>query len=241
MENWFVFNNISSKELGVYLLEPPTRTIPKIRANTIENDFMDGTKVEMRGVSSFDITLKIGFHSKKANEEAIYQWLLTGQTGKLSFSDDLERYYEVYLLDQIEFTQKGRFYKTATIKFLAQPFKKYVNESMIDIGAKGSFYVVNTGNYFCEPKIQMTGTGIFHWYINGVKICTIDFGGTERTLVMDSQAKECTLEDGTLANRSMIGGFITFPVGTNNIELRVPTDSTYHIGSINIWMNTRWL
>ena len=243
---YFVFNDISSQEMGVIMEEAPSRTLPKIRTKVIENDYMNGSAVKFMGASTFDITLKVGFDIRKNREEEIYNWLLTGQRGKLSFSDYLEKYYDVYIADQTDFRLDGRFFRKGTLKFVAQPFKKYINQSVISFencktsSNAGIIEVINTGNYFCEPKITITGKGEVGLVVNNGDLFIINFDKDTtktETLVINSEEKDCSLLSGTLANRRIKGSFPTFDKGKNTIRL----EGSGTVSSMKIELNQRWL
>lgn len=244
---WFVLNEISSKDLGVHLLDSPVFSLPKYKTQSKTNNNMHGSIILTGGFQDYDMTLKIGYNRNKVEEDEIVQWLYSAySSSRLSFSSDLEKYRNVILLNGVEFVQESRHLKTATLTFRCQPFLKLWSQKNFDstedpnyatIGHFKQSKFLNIGNYPSEPVITIKSEkDINDLWIDGRYICELNFTGLEdKTLMLNTEKRECTLSDGSLANRRIKGAFPVFPVGVVNLEF------TEFISSLKINFNSRWV
>ncbi|MCI8618332.1 MAG: hypothetical protein HFJ60_08920 [Clostridia bacterium] len=126
--NYFIFKDIDSRSIeGLIVQELPPISKPAKKADKIEIDGRDGDIIEEKGYQAYDKTISIGL-TKKYNINQIISWL--NGTGKLTMSNEPNKYYNANIIEQIDFERLVRF-KTAKIKFHCQPFKHKANEEYL--------------------------------------------------------------------------------------------------------------
>ena len=126
--NYFIFKDIDSRSIeGLIVQELPPISKPAKKADKIEIDGRNGDIIEEKGYQAYDKTISIGL-TKNYNINQIISWL--NGTGKLTMSNEPNKYYNANIIEQIDFERLVRF-KTAKIKFHCQPFKHKANEEYL--------------------------------------------------------------------------------------------------------------
>src|SRR5574344_284621 len=101
--------------------------------------------------------------------DKIIQWL--SGNGEIIFSNELDKFYNAQILEQIDFTRLLRF-RIATIKVHIKPYK-YSNSEGIETTEttdETSITITNNGNVTSKPKITLTGTGIINITCNNKEL-----------------------------------------------------------------------
>lgn len=230
--NYIVFKNIDSRSVkGLIISELPPITKPKMRVRIDTIDGKDGSDTVNLGFEAYTKTVKIGL-TKGYDIDNIISWF-HGE-GEIQFSNEPDKVYRVKVYEQIDFERLLRF-KTANVKFYAQPFKYSATERTRTFTANGiqSLDIRNAGNYFSKPLITLTGTGDITVYVNGVKKCALALDSDE-SITLDADKQEAFF-GGTLKNRKMDGEFITFETGKNTLTW------TGSLSKIEITYYSRWL
>lgn len=227
MKLWFEWNDISSIDMKVVLSEVPDIIKPKKRYNSITVDGVDGSRIEELGYSSYVKQIEIGF--AYTDVQKVEQWL--NGSGKLVFCNEPDVYYEARILDEIKYT-KDIIFCHAKVCFLVQPYKYALFEDKATGIANIAIY--NDGNVNALPRVSISGTGNVNVLVNDTNVCTLVFGTTSRTLVLDSMTQDCTC-DNALANRSMNGEFPVFVPGDNTISC------SGTVTSLEVEVRTRWV
>src|SRR5574344_719721 len=135
--------------------------------------------------------------------DKIIQWL--SGNGEIIFSNELDKFYNAQILEQIDFTRLLRF-RIATIKVHIKPYK-YSNSEGIETTEttdETSITITNNGNVTSKPKITFNNKELKF---------TFDNNGQA---TFDSEKEDVSYAN-NLLNRNMIGEFIELLEGNNEI------------------------
>lgn len=239
MRNYIVLNNQNSNEItGLLIQTLPPISQPKMRANIEEIDGRDGDIITKLGYSAYNKEISIGLYGDYDVDQVI-AYFTNNQNGKVTFSNEEDKYYNYEILEQIDFERLIRF-KTATVKMHIQPFK-YSNVEKIKsftITNQTSINVRNTGNYVSKPTITITGTGTINLSLNNEQLFVIDLGNTPTQIALDiANMNAYNPTNDNYMNRSVTGNYDNFAlkVGTNTISW------TGTITQIQIENYSRWI
>lgn len=230
---YIIFKNIDSRNVkGLIISELPPVTKPKMRVRIDTIDGKDGSETVNLGFEAYTKTVKIGL-TKGYDIDNIIAWL-HGE-GDIQFSNEPDKFYRVKVYDKIDFERLLRF-KTADIKFYAQPFKYSATErtKILNVTGLSTAEIRNAGNYFSKPMVTFTGTGTINIFVNGVKKCTLKDLGADESITLDADKQEA-YSGSILKNRKMDGEFITFEVGKNTITW------TGDLTTIAVTYYSRWI
>ena len=128
--NEVILNGVSSNTInGLLIQELPPVSKPLMRANVEEIDGRDGDIITKLGYSAYDKAMLIGLYGNFDIDEVIEFF---NSSGKVTFSNEPDKYYNYQILEQIDFERLVRF-RQATVKFHVQPFKYKVDEEQIQV------------------------------------------------------------------------------------------------------------
>lgn len=219
MRNYIILNGKDSRYIGGLLVqELPSISKPKIRTEIEEIDGRDGDIVTSLGYSAYDKEMKIGLYGDFRIDDIISYF---DSSGKVTFSNEIDKYYNYQILEQIDFERLVRF-RTATVKFHVQPFKysrvetkKVFTFDRADITSVG---VRNNGNTIARPILIIEGEGNVSLSLNGKSIFAIVFG-EDRSITIDTEKMEA-YNGNVLKNRHVAGDYDNFVlnVGLNTIS-----------------------
>lgn len=233
MRNYIILNGVNSNTItGLLISKLPPITKPKIRTQIEEIDGRDGDIITKLGYSSYDKTIEIGLYGNYDVNQVISYF---NSEGTIVFSNELDKYYNYQILDQIDYEKLIRF-KTAKVKLHMQPFKFPTQEDVINIS--GETEVNNVGNIYARPVINISGSGNIEINLNGIQIFSLDLGENEVDIVIDTNQMEAYNPNSkALMNRQVTGDYSLFKieVGSNTIEL------SGSVTSASISNYTRWI
>ena len=127
--NYIVLNGVKSTEIqGLLICELPPITKPQMRVKQTEIDGRDGSVFEELGYASYEKTIKIGLRGEFDINEVIKYFNFDGN---VIFSNEPDKVYKGKIVAQIDFNRLLR-YRTATIKFIVQPFKYALDEGVAE-------------------------------------------------------------------------------------------------------------
>ena len=239
MRNYIVLNNQNSNEItGLLIQSLPPISQPKIRTNIEEIDGRDGDIITKLGYSAYNKEITIGLYGDYDVDQVI-AYFTNNQSGKVTFSNEEDKYYNYEILEQIDFERLIR-YKTATIKMHIQPFK-YSNietTKTFTITNETSITIRNNGNYISKPVITITGTGTINLSLNNEQLFVINLGDTSTQIALDiNNMNAYNPTNDNYMNRSLTGNYDNFDlkVGTNTISW------TGTISQIKIVNYSRWI
>lgn len=239
MRNYIILNNQNSNEITGLLIQTLSPiSQPKIRTNIEEIDGRDGDIITKLGYSAYNKEISIGLYGDYDVDQVI-AYFTNNQSGKVTFSNEEDKYYNYEILEQIDFERLIR-YKTATVKMHIQPFK-YSNietTKTFTITNETSITIRNNGNYISKPVITITGTGTINLSLNNEQLFVINLGDTSTQIALDiNNMNAYNPTNDNYMNRSVTGNYDNFAlkVGTNTISW------TGTISQIKIVNYSRWI
>lgn len=235
---YIIINGHSSMEVnGLMITELPPITKPQMRVTAEEIDGRDGDIVTELGFSAYDKPISIGLYNEFDIDEVID---FLNQSGKITFSNEPDKYYHFAQYKNIDFDKLIRF-KTAKVSFHVQPFKYSLNENekVFDFSSSassGELSIRNNGNYIARPQITLTGSGTVNLSINGAQVMVIDMSQNP-VIILDATEMNAYAPDTSLMNRKVTGNYdnLVLKTGKNTISF---TGSVTQIAVNNY---SRWL
>lgn len=236
MKNYFIFNGIDSRDLGIHIDNEPNIVKPTRKLNTVSIDgrsgyllYSDVYNEEVLDSFSLSITCTLSDESKLPD---VMKWL-TGY-GELILSNNLGKYYNALITNQIDFERVFRRFKAFTVIFECQPYAYEIENEIISKNITSNsltFELENTTNTFSKPLITIYGNGEIDLVVNGeILNLTVD-----EYITIDFDLQNAT--KGFLnRNNCVIGDYSNFrlEVGTNIIT--VNGNAT----KIEVTPNFRW-
>ena len=160
MNDWFEWNDVRCTEYGIHVLEQPVLTLPNERATFVDVPGRSGSLTVLEGDAVYDdlvLTAQCMVENLERYEEiASY---LRG-SGRVTFANRPEGYYEARIVNQIPFEKilRGNPHRTFAVNFRCKPFWYAESAPAITVTQSGSF-VTNPGNVYAEPVITVYGSG----------------------------------------------------------------------------------
>lgn len=219
--SYFIFNGIRSDDKKVIPESLPPIVKPPERYDIIRVDGSNKIGIDIKGYDAYEKTIPLGLWDTDLTE--VSNWL-RGK-GQLILSNETEKYYDAYVLQQIDYTKALRFRK-ANVTFLVQPYKHSSDEDETE-----SRTLINQGNTDCLPLITIYGTGYVGVYVNGVLQCTVNIS---QYITLDGEEEEA-YKGSILQNRSMVGNFPVFTPGENALTF------TGNVTNVTTLVRSRWL
>lgn len=227
MQPYFIYNNISSSDMGVLVnkLPPITkapRDMEKIvipgRDGHLTQDFETyGSTIKTVECTLWDI----------ADIDQVIAWL--DGSGEVIFSDQDDRKYQASIINKIPFSYFVQSIRKFIVIFDCQPFALMLDNPLIMLTVQGSIY--GAGTYKSKPLITVYGSGTIDLTVNSTVI--------HLTNVVEHVTIDSTLMDAykgaVLKNGDMLGEFPELIIGENAISW-VGT-----VTKVEITPNWRWL
>lgn len=210
--NYIVWKDKSSKMVqGLKILQLPPITKPKKRVTETYINGVDGCFIEELGYDTYTKSIEIALVGKFDVDEVINYF---DGTGTITFSNEPTKYYNATIIDQIDYERLIR-YRTATIKFMVQPYKYLILENKYD-ALKND--VINKGFVNSLPLIHIKGSGLVEIAINDYIQFTYTFPSEEDEVYIDCEKQEAYLGS-YLRNRNMAGVFPELKSGLNTFKV----------------------
>ena len=235
--NYIILNDKKNTEIkGLMICTLPPISKPAKKVNQEEIDGVDGDIITEIGYKAYDKEFQIGLTYNYYIDEVIEYF---NSEGKITFSNEPDKYYTYKIIEQIDFEKLLRF-KTATIKMHIQPFKLSNEESekTFEISTEEEVSIINKGNVFSKPTITIYGTGTINLGLNSQHIFVIELGENEPEITIDCDKMEAYNEQTqVLKNRLVTGNYDNFklPRGRNTITF------TGAVTKIVIKNYSRWI
>lgn len=214
--NYFIFNNINSKDMGIRINKLPPRVFPMEKKELIEISGRDGY-LTIKENAYMPITLIIECSTtKEANVNMVAKWL-TGR-GNLILSTEADKYYEAEIINEISITNVLLYYKTFIIEFRCQPYKKSLTLSVVNLNqGQNIINLESTGKTY--PILEIEGTGEFEVSINDKNIYIDDI---DSDIKVDMELQNATSIDGLInLNNKVNGEYNHLKQGQNIINFNV--------------------
>lgn len=226
--NYFIWNDISSLEYGWIKETPfPVSATQNFEYTSVpKRDMLLTINKHTRNKVSLSFELQLKDRKKY---DYVYAWLNgANKQGKLIISDDTDKFYYA-TCSSIKPKYQVYNISTITITFDCQPFRYSTNDEPITLSTNSSINV--SGNYYCEPKIKVHGSGSGNLTVNG---STLQLYNIDNYYIVDSE-KMIVYRDNTVYLNQTFGNLPKFQVGSNSISF------DGGITSLEIWKNERWL
>jgi len=234
---YIIINGVVSKNIeGLLIQSLPPISKPKIRTSTEEIDGRDGDIVTTLGYGAYDKTFSIGLKGDY-NVDDVIEYFNT--SGKITFSNELDKYYKFATYNKIDFNRLVRF-KTANVTVHVQPFKYSLDEPPITdtSGAYDTYLSVrNTGNIYSKPKLIINGSNTINVYLGNTQIFNINLSAAGETIIIDAESMNATDEAGNYLNRQVTGDYDNFRLATGINELKITGYKT----SVTLENYSRWI
>lgn len=220
MTPYLIINGVSSKTInGLIVQSLPPITKPRLRTSREEIDGRDGDINTILGYSAYDKPVLIGLKGDYSVDDVISFF---NQSGRVTFSNELDKYYFFAQYDPIDFNRLLRF-RTATVNLHVQPFKYSAEEPPIIVrGSAETIYeesIWNTGNVFSRPKLTIEGNGTITVYLNSEEILSIALSTqVEKIIIEDFNATDGA---GNYLNRKVTGDYEKFKLAAGRTDLRI--------------------
>lgn len=234
---YIIINGVSSKHINGLLIQSlPPISKPKMRTTIEEIDGRDGDIVTPLGYAAYDKPLTIGLKGDYNVDDVIAYF---NTSGKITFSNELDKYYNFAIYDTIDFNKLIRF-KTANINIHVQPFKYSLDEPPITVNNAGQNLTIpvrNTGNIYSKPKLTITGKGTITVYLNNTQLFNIELSAAGETILIDAVSMNATDPNGNYLNRQVTGDYdnLRLVTGVNSIKI------TGDFSTVTVENYSRWI
>lgn len=209
MRNYIILNGKNSNEItGLLISSLPSISKPSIRTNIEEIDGRDGDIITKLGYAAYDKEITIGLYGNYDIDEVI---AFFDSEGTITFSNEIDKYYNYQILEQIDFEKLIRF-KTATVTIHVQPFK-YSNIERVktyNITNQTQVTIRNNGNMTAKPTITLYGTGTINLSLNNYQLFVIELGNEGYITINAAQMEAYKDTMSTLKNRLVTGNYDNF-------------------------------
>lgn len=213
--NYLIINGQKSLSIqGLMIQSLPPISKPMIRTQIDEIDGRDGDIITPLGFKAYDRTVDIGLTRFFDIDEVIRFF---NSSGEIIFSNEPYKIYQFSILSQINYERLLRF-RTAKVTFHVQPFKHSSIEFPLEFNSHlQEIAVINNGNIFSKPKIQIFGAGDIAMAINGNDVLEIELG-VQGSVIIDAEQMEAYNATG-LKNRLVSGNYenIILDIGRNTL------------------------
>lgn len=232
---YIIINGKSSRTInGLIIQSLPPISKPQIRIETEEIDGRDGDIVSVLGYSAYDKTLTVGLRGDYSVDDVIDFF---DSKGKVIFSNELDKYYNFAIYEQIDFNRLLRF-RTATVTMHMQPFKYSVDDKPVTwSGDDTAVYlpVRNKGNIYSKPRLEITGANDIVVNINDKQVLTMTLSAGGETIIIDDM--NAISPAGDYLNRKVSGDYdeLTLKTGVNDMYI------TGELTSVKVDKYSRWI
>lgn len=216
MNNWLEINGVRSTVYGVYMLTPPTITLPSERASFTSVPGRSGSLTELEGEDIYDdITLKaVCYVRSLSNLTAVAGFLKGG--GVFRFPNRTGGFYKGRIVNQIPLEQilRGRPNCTFDVNIRCDPFFYLDSGTTAQTVARSGDYLNNPGCVPSRPVITITGSGDITLMV-GQQI--IDLEDVSGSITIDSVLEEAYNANSS-CNEKMNGDYPVLVPGNNAIS-----------------------
>ena len=204
-----------------------------MRVQTVEIEGRDGDVSDDIGYAAYDKMVKIGLYNNYDVDKISH--FFSG-SGKVTFSNEPNKYYEAKISEQIDFERLVKF-RTATVKFHTQPFKYLVDEKPTETEITDEtkeIKVTNIGFEESKPIMTLFGKDTVEVSVNGHAQFQINID--EEYVTVNSKLQECYKDNMyNLKNHNMGGEFPVLQPGENVITW------TGTLTKLIVYPESRWL
>lgn len=209
---YFIFNDINSFSKGIILKNHPIITSPKKRDDGIVIEGRSGKLYYNNQVyDSFVKTLECSIIDSEIDVREISAWL-KGE-GKLILSNEKDKFYNVNIINQIDFTNIADQLHEFPLVIEFQPFAYSIKENNVSITENCSINIKNS-TALIFPKIKIYATGDVTLTINNHSQIIKDINDY---IELDSLL-EIAYKNNENKNSAVFGDYLTIEPGNNDIS-----------------------
>lgn len=237
MYSYFIWNNKSSRAMGIYLDAPAPIMRGKERMSEAVVLGRAGTLLLSQGEDNYEPYTQQLILRAPAPASGVFKWLRGG--GYVTFSGEPDRKQAARVLNQVQFKRVSRHlsWYEGTVAFYCQPLKSLIHEPNYEIVSGAT--VRNLGDVREKPVITLAGAYGDFTVGFGDSLLTVEglnqsYGGC----IVDSGAQALLSLDGQTLLTNLTGGeFPTIPAGSMPAFVL----SGSHTGAATIGRRQRWL
>ena len=218
MEDYFIFNNVDSRTMGIIVNELPPIIKSARRLATSTIDGKDGANFIYLGRDSYATTMQITLRDKTKLDQSM-AWL--DGPGNMIYSNDLTKFYKVGLFDRMDFERLVSYRKTIIPIMVMDPYRYAVETDIVITTFPAT--IVNAGTKASIPKLVIAGSGTINITLNGTTF-QYSFPNGETSVTVDGNTDEEQNSDAyfgsvyALRNQYMNGPFPTLAIGNNTLS-----------------------
>lgn len=212
MYPFFIFNNISSRDKGIFVNRLPPIAKPEKNYEEIEIPGRNGKLYIDNGNFNnftYEITCTL---MPGTNIRSISNWL-NGE-GKLILSTELDKYYNVIVKNQIDFEQIYKVCNEFVVVFDVYPISYGTIEKEININEMSTITITES-TYKIKPYIKIEGSGNITLTINNKSVILNDI---QEYIELDCELEEAFKDNINCNNKIYCLDFPELQVGKNVIE-----------------------
>lgn len=230
MYQYFIWNGVSSLDMGVVMLKAPSIFIPQRKVNEIKISGRNGVLHEDEKTYQ-NYTKDAECHVMDRSQiDEVCAWL-TG-FGEVIFSSEPDKVYRAYIKNQIEFGSILKNINDFLVQFDVEPFKYSVNRDDETLTFETETCLYNKGTFTSEPILKIYATGNITLHINEDAFV---LNSIDEYVVVNSELQEVYKGKESKNNYFYAEKFPTLKVGENNISWKG------NVEKIEIQPNWRWL
>lgn len=219
--NYFIYNGIDSRTMGVYVGCLDELVFPQLRGDLIEIPGRDGFILDSDGsYDSYSREIECVFE-ETANIPRIAKWLQG--MGELILSTDLTKKYEVKIQNNISLTSVAIYYRNFVLNLEFQPWAESVQEYTIQVESDSMEFDIG-GTLEVRPTIEVTGTGDITLMINDKELHLYDLP-ENTTIVID--CKYQTMKIGTQNASNYVGGAMLSEIKLQTTDNEISVTGDY--------------
>lgn len=218
--DYFIWNGVDSREMGVRAIELPPITIGEERVKYESVAGRSGSVTMTEGAEVYeDITLGITCLLNDISLlDAALRWLKG--TGRLSIPNRPGGWYEARVSGQIELSRviAARADRQFPLTFRARPCFYLDGAETIELtgAAEAQQRIENPGNLASAPRITVTGSGGVGIELAGQ---LMEIAGMDGGIILDTHLQDALSLDGAqLLNGMVTGDFLTIPPGVSMLQ-----------------------
>lgn len=239
-DEWFIFNGINSRSMGVWVTAMPPTIRAEKRVDTIEVDGRSGALHITDGTyANYTRTMECAIRDRRRIDE-VCAWLQGG--GEAIFSSEPDKVYRIYIANQIPIESMMRTFQHFQVTMDTYPFKYNVNALDDELDVIKPMNIYNMGTIYSEPVITVYPSAaritidptVIDIVINGLHY---KLQNVTEPVIIDSELSEVYTLSGTNANNLYLSDeFPRFEPGINTLVWLGTNISKLHIKP-----NWRWL
>ena len=217
MQSYFIFKGIKSTEKGIIINKMPELVKPEKNVEVIEVPGRSGNlHIDSETYKPYLIQIECTLLNIE-NLREVMSWL--DGKGNLILSNSPDKFYEAYIMNQIDFTSIVNKIHTFPLQLEIQPFAKS-NEVYVKKYRELQKFNFNISNSTAKikPNIKITGTGKINLNINN-QIIIINLTENE-TIEIDCELQMAYFENKN-KNNKILGDLskIYLSSGINKVEI----------------------